>query len=87
MAGVTTLCCQLRVHLHRVSASTMESLKNGLQSHSGVPPFFSMRTLSLASSQNCCSVDFDAWCKRALNNTSSYIHDNVMGRLLCGSWY
>ena len=31
-----------------------------------VTPLFSMRTGSLASSQSCCSIDADAWCKRAL---------------------
>ena len=39
---------------------TMESLKNGLQPQSGVTPLFSIRTVSLVSSQSCCSVDTDA---------------------------
>ena len=36
------------------SLKSMETLENGLQTHSG------------ASLQSCCSVDADAWCKRAL---------------------
>ena len=44
----------------------MELLENGLQLHSGVTPLFSMRALSLASSQSCHSIVSDAWCKRAL---------------------
>ena len=31
-----------------------------------VTTLFSMRTVSLASSQICYSVDADIWCKRAL---------------------
>ena len=30
-------------------------------------PLFSLRTVSLASLQSCCSVDADTFCKRALN--------------------
>ena len=45
---------------------TIESLKNGLQPHCGASPLLTMRTESLASSQSCCSVDSDAWCKWAL---------------------
>ena len=48
------------------SLKTMESLKNGLQPHSGATPLFFMRTVLLASSQTCHSIDADAWCKRAL---------------------
>ena len=48
------------------SLKSMESLENRLQPHSGVTPLFSMRTESQESSQSCCSVDADAWCKRAL---------------------
>ena len=33
------------------SLKTMESLENGLQTHSGATPYFSMRTESQASSQ------------------------------------
>ena len=36
------------------SLKSMETLENGLQTHSG------------ASSQSCRSVDADAWCKQAL---------------------
>ena len=45
---------------------TMELLENRLQPDSGVTPLFSMRTVSLALSQSCSSIDADAWCKRAL---------------------
>ena len=45
------------------SLKTMESLKNGLQSHSGVPPLFSMRRVSLLRHR---SVEADPWCKPAL---------------------
>ena len=40
--------------------------KNGLLPQSGATPLFSMRTISLVSSQSCRSNDADAWCKRAL---------------------
>ena len=39
------------------SLKSMEILENGLQSHSG------------ALLQSCCSIDADAWCKRALTIT------------------
>ena len=55
-----------------ISLKTMESLKNGLQPHSGVTPLFSMRTVSLASLQSCRSNDIDAWCKRALTVTLTF---------------
>ena len=53
-----------------------------MQSHSEVISLFSMRTGLLVSSQNCRSVDADAWCKRALTEsfqiithlTISYLH-------------
>ena len=41
------------------SLKSMETLENGLQPHSG------------ASSQSCRSIDTDAWCKRALNETKN----------------
>ena len=44
--------------------------QNGLQAHSVTTPLFLMRTVSLASSQSCRSVDTDAWCKRALTLNS-----------------
>ena len=53
------------------SLKTMGSLENELQLHSGVTPLISMRTESLASSQSCCSIDTDAWCKRAHRLESS----------------
>ena len=49
------------------SLKTMKLLENGLQPHSGVTPLFSMRIVSLASSQSCCNVDADAQCEQALN--------------------
>ena len=49
------------------SIVTMESFENGLQPYPVATPLFSMRTELLASSQSCCSVDADAWCKRARN--------------------
>ena len=54
----------------------MELLENGLQlkNYTNIgqnlnlmTPLFSVRTVSLALSQSCRSVDTDAWCKRALN--------------------
>ena len=48
------------------SLKTVESLENGLQTHSGAIPLISRRRESQASSQSCRSVDADAWCKRAL---------------------
>ena len=48
------------------SLKSVESLENRLQPHSGVTPFFSMRTESQASSLSCHSIDADAWCKWAL---------------------
>ena len=48
------------------SLKTMELLENWLQPHSGVTPLFSLRTVSLASSQSCWSVDTDAWYKWGL---------------------
>ena len=48
------------------SLKSVESLENRLQPHSGVTPFFSMRTESQASSLSCHRVDADAWCKWAL---------------------
>ena len=50
-----------------LSLKTMESLENGLQSHSGVTPLFSMTAVS----QSYLSVDASAQCKRAL---SLHIH-------------
>ena len=47
------------------SLKTMELLKNGLQPHSGATPLFSIRAVSQASSQSCCSVDADSWCRHA----------------------
>ena len=49
------------------SLKTMKSLENGLQPHSGETPLFSIRTVSLVSSQISHSVGPDTWCKWALN--------------------
>ena len=48
------------------SLKTMELLENRLKSHSNATPLFSMTVVSLASSQDCRSVDSDAWCKQAI---------------------
>ena len=48
------------------SLKTMESLQNGIETNFKGTPLFSMRTESLASLKSCCSIDVDAWCKRAL---------------------
>ena len=62
----------LRVYLHHASVSTLsslitvESLQIGGATHFQATPLFSMRTVSLASSQSCRSVDSDAWCKQTL---------------------
>ena len=44
----------------------MESLQNRVATHFGVTPLFSMRAVSLASSQHCRGIDADVWCKRTL---------------------
>ena len=49
----------------------MEMLENGFQSDSGATALISMKTELLAPSQSCCSVDADAWCKRAPTYTGS----------------
>ena len=48
------------------SLKTMEWLQNGIETDFKGTPLFSMRTESLASLESCCSIDVDAWCKRAL---------------------
>ena len=69
MKGRNLQCLRAHLHLYFVnddtamilvmlfSLKTMESLENGLQSHSVVTLLFSMTALSLASSQSCYSVD------------------------------
>ena len=47
------------------SLKSVETLENGLQTHSG------------ASSESCSSVNTDAWCKRALKETFLYFGVNV----------
>ena len=39
-----------------LSLKTMESLQNGVATHLQATSLFSMRTVSLVSSQSCCSV-------------------------------
>ena len=76
--------CALKARLHQVSASTLWQLSDdasdtaltenngvfrmGLQPTCQVTLLFTMRTVSLVSSQNCHSVDADAWCRRALTS-------------------
>ena len=58
----------------------MESLGNGLQPHSGVTPLFAMRIELLASSQSCCSVHSDAWCKRTVTGHANPYNSNTYRR-------
>ena len=51
--------------------SPIESLQKGIVTHFQASPLISMRTVSLASSQSCCSVDVGAWCKGALRELIS----------------
>ena len=51
------------------SLKTMESLQNGVATHYGATALFSIRLVSLASSQDCHRVDIK--CKRALKVTHS----------------
>ena len=46
----------------------MKLLQIGVITHFQVTPLFSMRTVSLVSSQSCRSVDAHAWCKRVLRH-------------------
>ena len=50
------------------SLKNNELLENGVATHFQATALFSMRAVSLASSQICCSVDAHAWCKRAHRN-------------------
>ena len=52
---------------------------NGLQPQSGVTPLFSMRTVSLVSTQSYCSVDTDAQCNRALTILTSTVGQIAVG--------
>ena len=56
-----------------LSLKTIESLQNWVATHIGAIPLFSMRAISLASSQHCRSVDGDAGgqCKQALTDPTS----------------
>ena len=55
------------------SLNIMESLQIGVAAHFQATPLFSMRTELLASSQSCCRIDGDAWCKRPLRRHCSII--------------
>ena len=48
-----------------LSLKTTELLQIGVANHSGVTALFSIRPISLASSQHCHNVDADAQYKRA----------------------
>ena len=50
----------------RVNNAAIEPLQNVVATHFLVTALFSMRTVSLASSKSCRSVDSDPWCKLAL---------------------
>ena len=45
------------------SLKTKESLQNEFATHFQTSPLISTKAESLASSQSCCRVDADAWCK------------------------
>ena len=45
----------------------------GCSPNSGVIPLFSMRTVLLASSQSCRSVDSEVWCKWDLRSSQIVI--------------
>ena len=51
---------------HQRCDNSAMTLQNGFVTHFQAYSLISMRTESLASSQNGRSVDADAWCKRAL---------------------
>ena len=68
------------------SLKTMESLQTGFATHFQATLLFSKRTVSLASSQSFCSVDADAWCKRALTMHSDPVnfclsHINISNKM------
>ena len=48
------------------SLKTMEPLQNGVATYFQVTLLFSMKTVSLASSQWCRRVEADTWCEQAL---------------------
>ena len=51
---------------YHLSCPYGRGIQNGFATHFQVTLLFSMRTESQVSLQHCCSVDADAWCKRAL---------------------
>ena len=53
-----------------LSLKTMELPQIGVAIHFQAAQLFSMRTVLLASSQSCRSVDADFWCKRTLRLAS-----------------
>ena len=50
------------------SLKTVESLHNGVATNFQMTPLFSIRKVSLVSSQSCRSVDSDAWCKHLIDH-------------------
>ena len=61
----------------------MESLQDGVTIYFQATSLFSMRKELLASSQTCCSVDADAWCKgapSACDDTSELFKPGLVGR-------
>ena len=80
----------LRVLLHQASVSMLRQCcddashkflieingvtQSGIQPQAGVTPLFSIRTASLASSQNCRSVDSDSWCKRTITIARRFVN-------------
>ena len=94
--AATTLRCRKQFCSHCAvmllilfSLKTMVSLENEYQLHSEETPLFSMRTVSLASSQSCGSVGSDVWCKRALKTKFwlSIIQINIFRDFLHGYKY
>ena len=53
----------------------------GCNPYSEVSPLFSVRTVLLTSSENCCSIDADAWCKGALSTTHLITHTDTHARV------
>ena len=52
--------------------------------HSEATLLFSMGTVTLASLQNCCSVDADTRCERALNTKNVQVNLYTFHTAKCG---
>ena len=50
----------------KVGTLKKKLFQNRVATHFGVTRLFSMRTVSLASSQSCRSIDADALCKQTI---------------------